>query len=203
VIRAALAAWLAVVVLGCGDSGSSGQSAPAPAAEPSRAMEDRPTAASAARPNLVLITLDTTRADALGAYGQPLPTSPRIDRMATEGVLFEQAITSSPETLPSHATLFTGRQPYAHGVRDNTGYALSDENRTLAEILAEAGYRTAAEIAGIVMRDETRIAQGFAERRDPTSPGVRLKEVKLSDRTGTRTTTLPMRICRDISDLCF
>ena len=62
--------------------------------------------------NVVLITLDTTRADALGVYGQPLPTSPHIDRMAAEGTRFAQAVTASPSTLPSHATILTGKQAH-------------------------------------------------------------------------------------------
>ena len=79
------------------------------------------TAAAAGPLNIVVITLDTVRADALSAYGQKLPTSPRMDAMAAEGVLFEQAVTSAPSTLTAHASLFTGKQPYAHGVRSNFG----------------------------------------------------------------------------------
>ncbi|MFT5695143.1 MAG: arylsulfatase A-like enzyme, partial [Myxococcota bacterium] len=67
------------------------------------------TAAATRMPNLVIITLDTTRADALSAYGQSRKTSPAFDRMAEEGVLFNAAMASSPETLPSHATIFTGK----------------------------------------------------------------------------------------------
>jgi len=91
--------------------------------------------ARAAPMNVVIITMDTVRADALGAYGQALPTTPFIDRMAAEGVLFEQCVTSAPNTLPSHATIFTGKQPYAHGVRSNGGYVLAQGNVTLAEVL--------------------------------------------------------------------
>src|SRR5262245_62610276 len=80
---------------------------------------------------VVVITLDTTRADALGAYGQPLPVTPRIDALAANGVLFEQVAASTPSTLPSHATLFTGRQPFAHGVGSNFGYRVTGAARAL------------------------------------------------------------------------
>ena len=66
--------------------------------------DSEPGTAQVAPRNVVLITLDTVRADALGCYGQPLPTSPRIDRLAAEGVLFQQAATASPSTVPSHAS---------------------------------------------------------------------------------------------------
>lgn len=125
--------------------------------------------APSARPNLVVITLDTVRADALGAYGQALPTSPRIDGLAADGVLFEQVVSSSPSTLPSHSTLFTGKEPFAHGVRANTGYQLSDQNLTLAEVLKASGYRTAAEIAAPVLAARGRLDQGFDSYRSPGS----------------------------------
>lgn len=68
--------------------------------------------------------MDTTRADALEVYDQDRATSPNIDRLARDGVLFEQATTSNPETLPSHTTIFTGKWPFTHGVRANAGYVL-------------------------------------------------------------------------------
>ena len=67
------------------------------------------------KPNLILITLDTLRADALGSYGQPRKASPHIDRIGEEGVIFENAMTTNPETLPSHASIFTGQWPHRHG----------------------------------------------------------------------------------------
>jgi arylsulfatase A-like enzyme/Flp pilus assembly protein TadD len=127
-----------------------------------------PQASDEARPlNLLVITLDTTRADALGVYGQELPTSPRIDAMAADGLLFEQALASSPSTLPSHSTLFTGRQPYTHGARSNLGYQLAEQNLTLAEVLQAAGYTTAAEIASAVMARDRNLDQGFDAYHDP------------------------------------
>jgi len=116
--------------------------------------------------NVVLITLDTTRADALVPYGQSVPTSPNIAAMVKEGVLFEQALSSSPSSTPSHASLFTGKHPYAHGVRSDSGYVLSPDNRTLAEHLREHGYTTAAQVASAVLGRQTRLDQGFDQYKD-------------------------------------
>lgn len=124
--------------------------------------------------------MDTTRADALGVYGQDRATSPNIDRLARDGVLFEQVTTSNPETLPSHATIFTGKWPFTHGVRANAGYVLSKQNLTLAEFLSDHGYWTAAEVATHVLGKETQITQGFDQIRGVDSPGVELLEVRLA-----------------------
>jgi arylsulfatase A-like enzyme/Flp pilus assembly protein TadD len=126
--------------------------------------EEEPAAPS----RLVVITLDTTRADALGAYGQPLPVTPRIDAMAAEGTLFEQVSASVPSTLPSHATLFTGREPFAHGVRSNFGYRLPDSAETLAEILRARGFATRAEVAAPVLASGQGLAQGFEAYGEPS-----------------------------------
>ena len=83
---------------------------------------------------MVVITLDTTRADHLSCYGYDKIKTPRIDAVAQEGVLFEEAFSSQPVTLPSHCSIFTGKRPFHHGVRDNNIYKLSPENLTLAEI---------------------------------------------------------------------
>ena len=75
--------------------------------------------------NLVVITLDTTRADRIGAYGYRDIETPAIDRLAPRGVLFEQTMATAPLTLPAHCSIFTGRYPPEHGVRDNGGFFLS------------------------------------------------------------------------------
>ncbi len=134
-----------------------------------------------ARPNLVLVTLDTLRADALGSYGQTRKPSPEIDRLADEGVLFVQAVTSSAETLPSHATIFTGLHPFEHGVRTNSGDVLGRDNITLAERLRGAGYATGAEISANVLRKETHITRGFDHYRGPDAGNVELKQVRHLD----------------------
>src|SRR6267154_1445173 len=97
-----------------------------------------------ARPNILLITLDTTRADHLGAYGDRRARTPHLDRLAAGGVLFERAISAAPLTLPAHVSIFTGTYPFAHGVRNNGNFTLGDRVPTLTGALRAAGYRTAA-----------------------------------------------------------
>ena len=100
--------------------------------------------------SLVLISMDTTRSDHLHCYGYPLPTSPALDRLASEGILFENVITQAVNTGPSHATIFTGLLPMGHGVRFN-GVPLGVEFETLATLLAKAGYRTGAFVSGYTL----------------------------------------------------
>lgn len=111
--------------------------------------------------NLVVITLDTTRADRLGAYGYQDAGTPSFDALARDGVLFDHASTTAPITLPAHSSLFTGRFPPQHGVRDNGGYFLSDKEQTLAEALKAMGYATGGFIAAYVLDSKWGIAQGF------------------------------------------
>jgi len=111
--------------------------------------------------NLVVITLDTTRADRLGPYGYQNAGTPNLDALARDGVLFDHATTSAPITLPAHSSIFTGRFPPQHGVRDNGGYFLSDKEETLAETLKARGYATAGFIAAYVLDSKWGIAQGF------------------------------------------
>jgi len=139
--------------------------------------------------NVVLITLDTVRHDALGAYGQPLPSSPEIDAMAASGVVFERVASAAPSTTPSHATLFTGRFPFSHGVRANAGYRLPPENLTLAEVLQENGYVTAGEISAPVLMRSKRLDQGFdqyTEPADEVNPVYLLDEAHAHDEQGKR-----------------
>ena len=111
--------------------------------------------------NLVVITLDTTRADHLGAYGAKDVETPALDRLAQDGVLFEQAMTTAPLTLPAHASILTGRFPPEHGVRDNGGFFLGPEQTTLAEMLAPLGVRTGGFVAAYVLDGKWGIGQGF------------------------------------------
>jgi arylsulfatase A-like enzyme/tetratricopeptide (TPR) repeat protein len=111
--------------------------------------------------NLVVITLDTTRADHLGAYGSKDVETPAIDRLAQDGVLFEQAMTTAPLTLPAHASILTGRFPPEHGVRDNGGFFLGPEQTTLAEMLAPLGVKTGGFVAAYVLDGKWGIGQGF------------------------------------------
>ena len=120
-----------------------------------------PDGARADRLNLVLITLDTTRADRIGAYGNAGAETPAFDRLAREGVLFEQAVSVAPLTLPAHATMFTGKFPPEHGIRDNGGFFLGEEQQTLAEILKGRGYRTGGFVSAFVLDSKWGVAQGF------------------------------------------
>jgi arylsulfatase A-like enzyme len=116
---------------------------------------------SLAGSNVLLVTLDTTRADALGCYGGPPWSSPCLDALARAGVRFEQARSASPVTLPSHSTILTGTLPFEHGVRDNSTFRLPAGARTLAERLGEQGYATAAVVGAIVLHSDFGLAQGF------------------------------------------
>ena len=111
--------------------------------------------------NVLIITLDTTRADRIGAYGDRGAVTPNLDRLAQEGVLFEQAITSAPLTLPAHSTLFTGLLPPRHGVRDNGGYVLDPRHLTLAKSLKDAGFNTGAFVGAFVLDGKWGLDQGF------------------------------------------
>ncbi len=111
--------------------------------------------------NVLLITLDTVRADRLSCYGANGITTPAIDRIAGMGVLFEQAVAPAPLTLPSHATVLTGLYPQSHGVRDNHSFRLSNRAVTLTEILRNNGYRTAAVVGSFILDSSFGLAQGF------------------------------------------
>jgi len=111
--------------------------------------------------SVLLITLDTTRADRIGAYGYRQIETPNLDRLAREGVLFEQAPASAPLTLPAHASMFTGKYPPAHGVRDNGGFYLADEQVVLAEIVQAEGLRTGGFVGSFVLDAKWGVAQGF------------------------------------------
>ncbi len=116
--------------------------------------------------NLLIISVDTLRADRLGTYGYRQNQTPHIDRWADEGVLFERAYAEVPLTLPSHSTLFTATLPFFHGVRDNAGFSLPEEAVTLAEILQPAGYETAAFISSYVLDSRFGLDQGFEHYDD-------------------------------------
>ncbi len=112
-------------------------------------------------PNIIIITLDTTRADYLGCYGNEHIRTPVLDTLAREGVLFEQAFSVQPVTLPTHASILTGLNPYQHGIRDNNMYRLSPEFVTLADRFKAAGYHTAAFISAFVLHRRFGLNKGF------------------------------------------
>jgi arylsulfatase A-like enzyme len=111
--------------------------------------------------HIVLISMDTTRADALSCYGNKHKTTPNIDALAAEGVLFENAIAPTPLTLPSHSTMLTGTTPLYHGIHDNIYYQLDKSHVTLAEILKKKGFSTAAFIGSFMLDSQFGLDQGF------------------------------------------
>jgi arylsulfatase A-like enzyme/tetratricopeptide (TPR) repeat protein len=113
------------------------------------------------RPSVLLISVDTLRADRLGSYGHTGAQTPVLDRLAAEGVLFSRVTTVAPLTLPAHASLMTGTFPAFHGVRDNGQFYLGDDQVTLAETLKASGYRTAGFVGAFVLDRRWGIAQGF------------------------------------------
>jgi arylsulfatase A-like enzyme/Flp pilus assembly protein TadD len=118
------------------------------------------------RPDVLLITLDTTRADKLGCYGGEPGLSPALDALAREGVLFRRAYSHVPVTLPSHASLLTGVLPARNGVHDNGTFTLDATFPTLAEQYARAGYRTGAFVSAVVLDRLYGLARGFADYVD-------------------------------------
>jgi choline-sulfatase len=110
--------------------------------------------------NLIVVTLDTIRPDRLGPYGFPDANTPTLDRLARDGVLFEQAESAAPLTLPAHCSLFTGRFPFQHGVHDN-GVPLNATEITLAQVLQAHGFRTGAVAAAYVLDSTLGLARGF------------------------------------------
>ena len=120
-----------------------------------------PAGMSAGDLNVLLVTLDTTRWDRIGAYGDVTAATPHLDRLASEGVLFEQAIAPAPLTLPAHSTMFTGLRPPQHGVRDNGGYVLDPRHTTLATRMKTTGRATGAFVGAFVLDAKFGLDAGF------------------------------------------
>ncbi|MEO7794801.1 MAG: sulfatase-like hydrolase/transferase, partial [Thermoanaerobaculia bacterium] len=165
-IRLGFATSLAATgcALGCGGSGSTG-SGDAAGARGVTALGALPPGVRPDGLNVLLVTLDTTRADRIGVYGRPLgapaPATPFLDQLAASGATFLQASSVTPLTLPAHSTIMTGLLPGAHGVRDNGGFRLADERKTLAEAFAAAGFHTGGFVSAYVLDHKWGISQGF------------------------------------------
>lgn len=119
-------------------------------------------AEAAHRPNLILITIDTLRADRLGCYGNSRVETPNLDKLAKQGVLFENAVTHTPLTAPSHASMFTGLYPTVHNVRDTGGFILESSHSTMPEVLQRQGWNTAAFVGSSVLKKQFGFSRGFA-----------------------------------------
>ncbi|HEV7501852.1 MAG TPA: sulfatase-like hydrolase/transferase, partial [Vicinamibacteria bacterium] len=128
------------------------------------------------RPNLLLVTIDTLRADHVGVYGAPTARTPSLDGLATRGARFEQAQSPVPMTGPSHATILTGLYPPVHGVRDNVVFSLDPKHQALATLLKAQGYRTAAFVGAYPVASAFGFRQGFdtfsEDFKDSPIPGA-------------------------------
>ncbi|MET0556044.1 MAG: sulfatase-like hydrolase/transferase [Vicinamibacteria bacterium] len=135
------------------------------------ARAPQPAPARTAR-HLVIVTVDTLRADRLGCYGSTTVATPRLDRIASEGALAPDASAHVPLTRPSHVSLFTGLLPAVHGIRDNVSPALDAAVPTLAETLRAAGFRTAAFVSSIVLSRQSGLQRGFDVYSDAFDAGA-------------------------------
>jgi arylsulfatase A-like enzyme/Tfp pilus assembly protein PilF len=126
---------------------------------------------------IILISIDTLRADHLPIYGYNRIKTPAIDTLASDGIVFDRAYSHSPQTLPSHVAMLTGRLPFETGVRDDEPDLLKPSERLLSQMLRDRGYATAGIVSTGLLRRATGVAQGFDFFDDPSTP----PEAGLSD----------------------
>ncbi|HYX26027.1 MAG TPA: sulfatase-like hydrolase/transferase [Thermoanaerobaculia bacterium] len=136
------------------------------------------------RPDVVLITIDTLRADALGFAGNRRAQTPVLDRLAASGRVFPDAHAHNVATLPSHTNILTGLYPYQHGVRDNSGFRLAGSVPTLATVLHAAGYATGAFVGGFTLDSQFGLGHGFDVYDDRTSRGSETEGFAGAERRG-------------------
>jgi len=139
---------------------------------------------SGGRLNVLLITVDTTRADHLGCYGRPAAQTPNMDRLAEEGALFRRCSTGAVMTLPSHCTIMTGLYPFVHGVRRNGTDHLPAAATTLAELFKAVGVATGASVGSYVLDPRFGLAQGFDAYRGVPRPRTGSVEITDAQRKG-------------------
>src|SRR3954467_13902393 len=120
---------------------------------------------------IIVISIDTLRADHLPAYGYTRVKTPAIDALAADGTVFERAYSHAPQTLPAHAALLSGQLPFETGVRDNVGFIVKPGERLLPQMLRERGFTTGGVVSSYVLRKETGINQGFDFFDDKMAPG--------------------------------
>jgi arylsulfatase A-like enzyme/Flp pilus assembly protein TadD len=143
--------------------------------------------------NVLLVTIDTLRADALGAYGNPRAATPVLDRLAHSGLRFDNARAHNVVTLPSHANILTGRLPIDHGVRDNAGFRFPQGEETLATWLKARGFRTGAFISAFPLDSRFGLARGFDEYDDRFVDATARPAMLEQERRGTETVAAAMR----------
>jgi arylsulfatase A-like enzyme/Flp pilus assembly protein TadD len=147
----------------------------------------RPAARAAGAP-IVLVSIDTLRSDHLPAYGYKGVETPAIERLRHDGIVFEDAWSQCPLTLPSHVSIFTGVDPPVHGVRNNIGYRLDAKaHSTLARLLKDKGYATGASVSAWVLRSQTGLGDAFDFYDDAIEPPPGSKAASQAQRPGTET----------------
>jgi arylsulfatase A-like enzyme/Flp pilus assembly protein TadD len=139
--------------------------------------------------NVLLVTIDTLRADALGSYGGPAAT-PALDRLAAEGVRFDFAHAHAVITLTAHASILTGQYPFQHGLRDNSGFRLPPGSRTTATLLQRAGYATAAFIGAFPLHSRFGLNAGFDHYDDRFGEGPGPADFSMPERPATSVVAL-------------
>lgn len=145
--------------------------------------------------DILFISIDTLRWDRLGCTGHDSAETPNIDRLAASGVLYPNAVAAAPLTLPSHATIFTGRLPIEHGVRDNAPFRLPEGEETLTRVLAERGYQTFAVIGAQPLAPGCGLESGF-EVYDYEPGTARTGSVLLAERRADEVTDAALRLAR-------
>ncbi len=152
-----------------------------------------PSTTSRERPNVLLVTIDTLRADHVGCYGLATASTPAIDALAARGVRFETAIAQAPLTGPSHATILTGLTPPGHGFRNNSGFALPSTVHSAAEMFKTAGYRTGAVVSGFPLDRRFGFSRGFDDYDDHLPKGNDRRRTPYVERFADATTDAALR----------
>src|SRR5262245_18436789 len=136
---------------------------------------------------IILISIDTLRADHLPAYGYTKIRTPNIDALAAGGTVFEQAWSHAPQTLPAHASILSGRLPFETGVRDNVGFTVKPGQWMVQQALAASGSPTGGFVSAFVLRGATGIGQGFATYDSEMPPVSAERSIGQVQRTGENT----------------
>jgi arylsulfatase A-like enzyme/Tfp pilus assembly protein PilF len=147
-----------------------------------------------ARPNVILITIDTVRADHMGCYGATYVQTPTLDALAHDGILFERAISQVPLTWPSHAVILTGTYPFQNGVQDFTGQPLDERFRSVAQVFKQQGYATGAVVSAFVLDRSWGLARGFDFYDDAfAAETFQTKDIGLVDRKAGESVTRALK----------
>src|SRR3954469_6568558 len=150
-------------------------------------------AAPSSRPNVLLVTIDTLRADHVGSYGYHNASTQTIDALARRGVRFETAVAHAPLTGPSHASILTGQTPLGHGFRNNSGFILAPEVKTVAQDFRNAGYHTAGFVSGFPLDRRFGFDRGFDTYDDHLPRGNDRRRTPYVERFADATTDAVLR----------